>query len=129
MTSTPKLIRHEKPEDALLLMANCDPDLPVADLSEIGIGGVNETGAEFDVSGEDAIAGIAEQKCWGFCDTKTGEIHAWVAPDCPPETLLEFLGHELGHLTGTPCADELEEEMRANLFGEVAAQAYRLMTS
>ena len=40
---------------------------------------------------------------------------------------VKMIGHELGHVTGTRADEEWAEENRADEFGDVAAQAYRVL--
>ncbi len=86
-----------------------------------------ESGEDVDVSAATMLAGIEMMGCWGFVDIKDKRIHAWAAPMTDPLRVMEMLGHELGHLTGQPDADDLREERRADQYGSVAAQAYRLL--
>ena len=83
-------------------------------------------GQEHECSAEDILAGLQVTGCWGFVD-KQSTIHFWAKPDADPKTLVHFFAHEIGHRTGTPCEDEVEEERRAETFGEVAAQAFEFM--
>jgi hypothetical protein len=122
-----KLVTYPTPEAVLLRYVNCDPDFPVAELSEIQMAGCDMEGDEGDIDSGDALESIRTTGCWGFTDTRKKEIHAWVDAKCPPETLISFLAHEIGHNTGTPDPDDLQEELRANTFGDVAAEAYSMM--
>lgn len=90
-------------------------------------GGQTVEGEVVEFSLDDMIAGLREQGCWGFIDHNTNTIHAWAAPDCDRALLLHMLAHEVGHATGAHHRDELQEEMRAEQFGAVAAMAYRFM--
>ena len=85
--------------------------------------GVDAAGTEVEISAEEEMAAIRSQGVWGFIDTNGHHIHAWASPDAPRETVVHMLAHEIGHMTGTPHDDDLEEELRAEQFGRVAALA------
>ncbi|MCR4146617.1 hypothetical protein, partial [Alcaligenes faecalis] len=70
-----------------------------------------------------------DQKCWGCADTDTNQIHVWAAPDVDRALLIHMLAHEIGHLTGEPHPDDIQEELRAETFGKVAALAYHMLPS
>lgn len=72
---------------------------------------------------EALMAAIRSQGVWGFVDANSRRIHAWASPDAPRETVVHMLAHLIFHMTGTPHDDDLEEEMRAEQFGRVAALA------
>ena len=80
-----------------------------------------------DLPASEMLDGIKAQLVWGFSATKENTIHAWAAPHADLLMVMDMLGHEIGHLTGNPAADHLAEEFRADQFGSVAAQAYRML--
>lgn len=84
-------------------------------------------GREIQVTHEEEMDAIRLMGVWGFCDTNTSQIHAWAAPDTPRLKVIHMLAHEIGHLTGTPDENDLEEEMRAEAFGQVAAIAFGML--
>lgn len=86
-----------------------------------------EDGSEVVITHDQEMEGIKAQKCWAFVDTRTNVIHAWAAKDVDEGLLLHMLAHEVGHATGTAEGDFLAEEMRADQYGKVAAEAFRLM--
>lgn len=98
-------------------------------VAECVIVGVTDAGEEVTLEGGSDIEGMRVQRCWGFVDTNTHIIHAWAAPDADQEVVMHMIGHELGHITGTPLTDELQEELRAEEFGRVARMAYNLFLS
>ncbi len=87
---------------------------------------VDDQGNEIELTYEQCIEGIKAQGCWGWVDTEKKVIHAWADESTDPAVVIHMLAHEVGHITGTPCEDHVEEELRAEQFGEVAAEAYRL---
>lgn len=87
----------------------------------------DEQGNEVVLSRDEQLAAMRAQGCWGFLDSNTNTIHAWAAPDADRASVLHMLAHEVGHATGTPLQDGLQEELRAEQFGRVAALAYSLM--
>lgn len=88
-----------------------------------------ESGEHHEISAHETIQAMKDQGVWGFAETDARVIHAWADPQADPADVLHMLAHEIGHLTGTPDEDDLREELRADSFGKVAAQAYRLLTS
>ena len=76
---------------------------------------------------EQEIQAIRDQKCWGCADTDTNQVHVWAAPDVDRTLLIHMLAHEIGHLTGEPHTDDIQEELRAETFGKVAAMAYQML--
>lgn len=89
--------------------------------------GEDEHGNEIEFTHEQELAGIREQGCWAFVDTRTNIIHAWAAEYAPRDLVLHMLAHEIGHLTGAAEDDQLQEELRAEQFGRVAKAAYALL--
>lgn len=89
--------------------------------------GADASGEEMEISYLQEIDGIKAMKCWGFIDMHAATIHAWAAPDADPAMILHMLAHEVGHATGSPDPDEVEEEMRAEQFGQVAKLAYAML--
>lgn len=85
-------------------------------------GGLTFGGEEVTFTTAEQLEGMRRQGCWGFVNTDSGQIHAWAAPDIAPEMLM----HLLGHVTGEAHPDPLQEELRAEQFGGVAAVAYHL---
>ena len=88
--------------------------------------GIDEDGGEIEVPMDDVYAGMRALGCWGWVDTGNYVIHAWAENDADPLQIMHFLAHEIGHVTGTPDADDFEEEMRAEQYGYVAKLAYKL---
>lgn len=90
--------------------------------------GETEDGQLVEFSHEQELAGMRVQGCWAFADTHANTIHAWAAPDADRVRVLHMLAHEVGHLTGEPNEDPMLEEMRAEQFGRVAAQAFVMLS-
>lgn len=84
-------------------------------------------GEVLELTHEQEMQAILEQGCWGFAEVERGTIHAWAAPHADRGLVLHMLAHEIGHLTGDPHPDGLQEELRAEQFGRVAALAYSLL--
>ena len=96
-------------------------------LAESAACGEDEHGNEIEFTHEQELDGMRQQGCWGFVDSRTNIIHAWAADSAPRGFILHMLAHEIGHVTGEPHPDELQEEMRAEQFGRVAKLAYELL--
>lgn len=96
-------------------------------LEEGEVCGEDEHGNEVVIPAGAEFAGMRKQGCWAFVDTLNDCIHAWADPKANPAMVLHMLAHEIGHATGTPCADPFEEEMRAEQFGRVAKLAYKFL--
>lgn len=125
-----KVIRHASPE--AIQRAYWEPiceeeGMTYEEVLIADCGGYTSEGTEVEFTSEDAIEGMRMQGCWGFINKDSREIHIWYAPDCDRMLLIDLLGHELGHLTGEPCQDDLEEEFRADSYGYVARKALQLL--
>lgn len=101
--------------------------IPLDELLASPQSGMDENGMEVELPPGSDVEGIKLQGCWGFIDMHTMTIHAWAAPDADPANVVHMLAHEIGHATGKPCADDLQEELRADTYGQVARQAFELM--
>lgn len=82
----------------------------------------------YELYPETPIEKMVSHGCWGFTDVSNETIHLWKSPSCPLEKVIEVVGHELGHLTGTTLDNRDDEEERAGEYGEVAMNAYRIAT-
>ena len=96
-------------------------------IADSSTGAFTVDGEEVHVTHEEEMNAIRCMGVWGFCDTNTNQIHAWGAPGTPRLKVMHMLAHEIGHLTGAPDENDLEEEMRAEAFGQVAAIAFGML--
>lgn len=90
-------------------------------------GGITADGEEVEVSYEDEITGMKLAGAWGWVELDRHIIHAWADHQADPARVLHMLAHEIGHVTGQPHPDPLQEEMRAEQFGNAARLAYGLL--
>lgn len=122
-----KLIKHDTPESIITRYFNFEEDLAftLADVGELG--GEDGDGNAVALSVGQMLEGIRDAKFWGFSIKPKGEVHVWAAPDAPRERLMMLLGHEIGHLQGEQLDGTVEEEERADTYGEVAALAYTML--
>lgn len=97
-------------------------------VSECEIIGFLESGEEVTLDGGDDLDGMRVQGCWGFVSPDTGTIHAWADANTDPAMVIHMLAHEIGHATGVPMEDELQEELRAEQFGKAARMAFEMLT-
>jgi hypothetical protein len=121
---------HPTPEAVLRLMwaeSFAAEGLSAEDMADAAFVCDTEGGESIEASEAQVLEGMRAQGCWGFSDTAARVIHAWAAPSADPVLVLHMLAHEVGHLTGEPAADDMAEELRAEVFGGVAAQAFRLL--
>lgn len=121
---------HDTPEAVHRLFwekAAIENGLTYEELIEGAMVGETEGRQKIDLTYEQEIQAIRDQKCWGCADTETNQIHAWAAPDVDRTLLIHMLAHEIGHLTGEPHPDDIQEELRAETFGKVAATAYQML--
>lgn len=92
-------------------------------------GGEDEDGEPIEMTYIEMIDTIRKNRCWGFADTSTSTIHAWAVPDIEEEILVHFLAHEIGHLSGVSEEDDIAEEYRAEMIGQIARRAVELARS
>lgn len=107
----------------------CDDLPPGYDLADVSMGGETFDGEERAFTAADMVDAHEAAGLWGFADLNTGQIHAWARPGVEISRLIHFFAHELEHLTppiGEQDGPELEEEMRCERAGEMAARAYEL---
>jgi hypothetical protein len=90
-------------------------------------GGITADGEEVEVSYEDEITGMKLAGAWGWVELDRHIIHAWADHQADPARVIHMLAHEIGHVTGQPHPDPLQEEMRAEQFGNAARLAYSLL--
>lgn len=83
----------------------------------------NSDGSE--TTGPDVVAQYEEMGVWGFADTRARPpvIHYWHDGKRSESELIQFFGHEMGHLVGKPLKSGWPEENRADDYGYVAQQA------
>lgn len=121
---------HDTPEAVHRIFwekAALENGMTYEDLMEGVMVGETEHREKVDLTYEQEIQAIRDQKCWGCADTDTNQIHVWAAPDVDRTLLIHMLAHEIGHLTGAPHPDDIQEELRADTFGKVAAMAYQML--
>lgn len=124
------VVWYARPEDVHRAMwepSAIDAGMTYEEMLAESVGcGQTEGGEEVEFTHEQELAGMYAQGCWAFVDN-TNTIHAWAAQDADTALVVHMLAHEIGHATGTEHPDELQEEMRAEQFGRVAALAYELV--
>ena len=127
------IVWHTTPENVFYAMweAACLAEgITAAEFPATTVIGVSsQTGDEEAMTVEQVVTNIRDMGMWGFVDTETRTIHAWADPAASPGDVLHMLAHEVGHVTGEPDEDEEAEEIRADTFAAVAAEAYRLLSS
>lgn len=127
------IVWHTTPENVFYAMweAACLAEgITAAEFPATTVIGVSSPGGENEaMTVEQVVDSIRDMGMWGFVDTETRTIHAWADPATAPGDVLHMLAHEAGHVTGEPLDDEEAEELRADAFGAVAAEAYRLLST
>lgn len=125
-----KIVWHESAKavyEAMWAQAMAGEGIPADEAEEVTFHADTVGGGAITLTKDQLIAAIEEQGMWGFVDTESRTIHAWAHPSADPADILHMLAHEIGHATGEPAADDLEEEKRADTFGVVASDAFRLL--
>ena len=125
-----QIVWHDSPEavDAAHWKPLCDDEGITLEELQSGVAvGSDSNGEEVEMTHEQMIQSMRDMGFWGFVDTKTRTIHAWADPATPDNAIMEFLGHEIGHVTGMPDAREWEEEMRADQYGGLVKMAHSLL--
>lgn len=121
---------HDTPEAVHRLFwekAALENGMTYEELIEGTMVGETEHREKVELTYEQEIQAIRDQKCWGCADTETNQIHVWAAPDVDRTLLIHMLAHEIGHLTCEPHTDDIQEELRAETFGKAAAMAYQML--
>jgi hypothetical protein len=126
---TARLIRHLTVESCLRSYLDLEgPHNRARALKEFAHVGRDDDGHEYDVE-EDDVAEVLESMgawAWILHDGASRTIHWWAEEKTPLGELIKLFGHELGHAAGEELDDYEAEESRADEYGEVAAEAYRL---
>lgn len=119
-----KIKRYES-LDEILLASTGDETLTLESLcKDYTMEGVTEDGDEMNLTMEQTREYIEEQGIWGFVDEKN-TIHVWIKDqNVRPVEIIGFFAHEIGHKVGKPHKDEYREELRADLYREVAELAF-----
>lgn len=103
--------------------------VPIDELSDGDVLGLDANGGEHCMSFEDMMQNIEEMALYGFSAKRSGEnqIHFWVdATRVDPIDFIELIAHERGHLL-SPCKrDDLQEELKADRYGTTALFAFRV---
>lgn len=81
---------------------------------------------------DDMLRAVRKQRHWAFVrvpkDKKSAAvIHYYASKDVPVEDVARMLGHELGHISGELLDDEEAEEERADSYGRVVEQVFRML--
>lgn len=99
------------------------------DILDVEVEGETQDGAVVTTNIGAQIVATEKMGYWGFAETWAVPpvIHLWVSPEAKQEDVVELIGHELGHITGTPAADDIEEELRAHEYGRVARAAFQVL--
>ena len=122
---------HKTPRDvqnAFWLPAAQDAGMTVDELLDDGESvGVDAEGNEVAMTREDTEQAIIDMGLWGFADTKARKIHLWAAAGTDDLRIAELIAHEIGHLTGVPVDDDVQEEMRADQYASVAVETLRIL--
>jgi hypothetical protein len=127
-----KLQRHETAEALLRTFWSFALE-PGEDPATFEMGALDEHGNEVELSWETQLESLNRMGFWGYADYSQWTVHMWARPDVPEEVLMAFLGHEVGHFlnphdTSSPdLPAEVAEEEKVDGYGEVAAQAFRLL--
>ena len=119
------IYRQETIEDILLIMFDLDS---VEDLEDVTIGGEDvKTGENIKITYKELKNSIQLEGCYGISDPDSKSIFVWVDFNIAnPVLFFNMIGHELGHLEEPYLSNDTEEEMKANLFGEVSSNAFEI---
>lgn len=101
---------------------------PIGEIAKSNIGGETDGGGEIEIPFAVMAESIRIYGIYGFAEKATNTIHLWIdQAKATDETVIALLGHELGHLCGEQCEDDIEEERRAELFSLVAVESFKLL--
>lgn len=124
------LVTYDTPEELLKTFWQFGDE--TADFEGCTFGGEDAEGNEVEFDLDDMVDGVKKQGMWGYAESKTGKVHIWVDPASASKDVMFFLGHELGHLSGTPIEQttepgDIREEKRADEYATVAKTAFEWM--
>lgn len=124
------LVTHRTPESVVGRFFSLEGEA----MEEVMIGGVTLEGEEVpDISAQVMVDGVRRMGLWGFADLQEGEIHYWLDPWMRDTAMVvHFFAHELEHLHAGQWSDpdldeDLQEELRCEHVGRLAAYAYELV--
>ena len=103
--------------------------MPFEELAGGEVCGGDGNGGEYKLSFEEMIENISEMGCYGFACKKKGEneIHFWVNKETvDPVDFLGMIAHEKGHTMRPWKRDPLQEEARAERYGDTASFAFQI---
>ena len=111
--------RYDNLDDLLCALHH----MPLDELKECTHGGYDGSENEWEFTYSDMVKNIKEMGCYGFANNKE-EIHVWFESNVNMWDLIRMLGHEMGHLERPYKRDPMQEEIKADKYGDVAAGAF-----
>lgn len=79
---------------------------------------------------EEWLRSVRKYGRWAFVRIVKGEatIHWYAAARISDRQVAHMLGHELGHITGRRLKNKVEEELRADAFGDTVLEVMEMLT-
>ena len=118
-----KIVKYRSPEKLLEFMW----DTPLADLKKSKHGGLDGAGKNHEYTFEQLIGSIREYGCYGCAEPKNNSIHLWIGKNANPETVLELLAHERGHLMAPQYKSAMRDEIKAESYALCASFAFSVL--
>ena len=120
--NTPMIVRHDTIEALLEVMWG----VHYQELSCGMFGGIDANGEDCEWALSEMIDGIRESGCYG-CIGHDNVIHVWIGQGADPRNVLALLAHERGHAIKPHHRDDLDDEIKAEVFAGCALFAYDKM--
>lgn len=122
MTTIPKdisIVVYNSARDIIEAFEGCK----IEDIDCSGF--VDGHGEAFEFGPKEYLENVQRFGAWGFCDQKN-KIHVWFDESTTIEDRIRLFSHEVGHMQRPYHRDFIKEEMKAEMFSDVATISYSL---
>ena len=118
-----KIVKYRSPEKLLGFMYNT----PVSELRKSTHGGIDGEGKAHEYTFEHLIGSIRENGCYGCAEPEKNSIHVWIGKNAKPDTVLELMAHERGHLMEPQYKNAMRDEVKAEQYALCATFAFSVI--
>ena len=118
-----KIVKYRSPEKLLEFMW----DTPLSDLKKSRHGGLDGAGKNHEYTFKQMIDSIRENGCYGCAEPEKNSIHIWIGKNANPDTVLELMAHERGHLMEPQYKNAMHDEVKAEQYALCATFAFSVI--